>query len=311
MADEENKVAADSAAAEKTTKSVKKKTVKKAAKKSVKKKSVKKSVKKPVKKAVKKKSTKSATTEKTETAVTASANGNGQKEKAKIRLKTTQTSTVVRAPVQKKDSLATLSKISIALLFIIGIWAFVSYLDDEEGAEVKIEPATATAPVAMPEAVAPVVMPEQMPMNMAPAETAPVPEVKVDVVEEVVVEKTEAADKIESEEKAEETKGFFEGIFGSKDETTDGDKDAATGDVAASQPAVDQAPMPQPYGQPAPWGPPQDFGPPTYGAPFDPAMQPMPWGPPQGYGPPEDFGPPPGFYDDMPPMPEFNQRPGW
>ena len=175
MADEENKVVASNATGNAAVKSVKKKTVKKkAVKKSVKKKSVKKAA----KKAVKKKPV--AATK------ASSANGNGQKEKAKIRLKDDTpnkekaqkiaSASTVKVPAnQKKDSLGLLSTLSIALLFIVGIWAVVSYMSDQEAvSEVAVEvPAT-----------------------------------------EAVVTEAAVAEAVATEEQAEESVGFFDILFG-------------------------------------------------------------------------------------------------
>ena len=288
MADEENKVTAEDAAGA-AGKSVKKKSVKKAAKKSVKKKSVK----KVAKKAVKKKSVKSASTEKS-----VATNGNGQKEKAKIRLKDDAAkkekaqkiaaATAVKAPAKrKKDSLSLLSTLSIALLFIVGIWALASYMSDNEGTvEVKTETAVEPAVVVTPAEPVAADVPAQMPVDTG-AEKAVV-ETTTEPEADATPKAAETISDVEPVEKAgeldEESKGFFESIFGRKDESsTEGAKETeaevAAGDAATSQPA-DPASSPQPYGQPAPWGP------------------------------AEDFGPPPGFYDDMPPQ-GFGPPPGF
>jgi len=301
MADEEKKTAAGSTTAKKATKSVKKKTVKKAAKKSVKK-SVKK---KSVKKAAQKKSvTPGAASETTAAVVT--ANANGQKQKATIRLKSDQPSRVVVPPRQQKDGLATLSKIAITLLIIVGLWAFVSYLsDDEEQAENVADTAVTTTPVAPTPTSVITEIPAYTLRNAAPTSVSPAT--------------AEAA----SDEKSEENESFFSGIFGNKGETTEEAADATAVDASSAQPAADQRPMQ--YGQPGQWGPPQGFNQPQYGygAPFDPSMSqmpqmpPMPWGPPQGFGPPPGFGPPqgygppPGFYDAPPAMPMFDQGNVW
>ena len=290
MADEENKVAVGNSAKSPTPKSVKKKTVKKTAKKAATKKSVKAA--KP-------------------------ANGNGQKEKAKIRLKdqatpqTTTASKVKVPPKTEKDRLGLLSTLAIFMLLIIGVWAIYSYMNEQETAtveeikaEVVVSPAAAPVAAPAPEVlvveeviVAPV---EEVSAPDTVKETAPVAEAEV---ADEAVEATDAADQ------KDESKGFFENIFGRKDEpsTVEGSNDAAATATAAetTQPAADPMAMQDdPFGPPPGFydnTPPQGFGPPPG---FYDDM------PPQDFGPPQGYGPPPGFYD-MPPMPEYDQGRGW
>ncbi len=294
MADEENKVAADNSAAS-ASKSVKKKTVKKASKKAVKKKTVKKAS----KKVVKKKSVKSATT----------TNGNGQKEKAKIRLKNqptpqvATTSKVKVPPKVEKDRLSLLSTLSIFMLLIIGIWAIYSYMNEEESATVE---EIVTEAVLAP-AIAPVATPAPEVQVIEEAVIAPVVEVAApDTVKEAADEAVEVTDAVDQKD---ESKGFFESVFGRKDAPSSADEsnEAAVAGAAAgaTQPSADPMAM-----QNDPFGPPPGF--------YDDM-------PPQGFGPPEGFGPPAGFYDDMPPqgfipppgfydmppMPEYEQGRGW
>ena len=301
MADEKNKVAEGNSAESAASKSVKKKTVKKAAKKAVKKKTVKKTA----KKAATKKSVKAAKP----------ANGNGQKEKAKIRLKdqatpqTTTASKVKVAPKAEKDRLGLLSTLSIFMLLIIGVWAIYSYMNEQETAtveeikaEVVVSPAAAPVAAPAPEVlvveeviVAPV---EEVSAPDTEKETAPVAEAEV---ADEAVEATDAADQ------KDESKGFFENIFGRKDEpsTAEGSNDAAATAAETTQPAADPMAMQDdPFGPPPGFydnTPPQGFGPPPG---FYDDM------PPQDFGPPQGYGPPPGFYD-MPPMPEYDQGRGW
>jgi hypothetical protein len=258
MADDEKSVAAKAAATDKKPKAVKKKTAKKA----VKKKSVKKkAAKKAVKKAVKKKSVKKAVKKKTVKATQATANSQSQKEKAKIRLKgdaaksdskasaataaqTKSASAVQIPPKQKKDRLGMISNIAIALLFLVGIWAFVSYMSDDEvtvGDAETLDQSTSPAPAASA-------------VDAAGNQPAPAP-VPADPSATSTVDRAGPEDTGESkaEQQVEKSPGFFETLFG-----TESDSESSSAETGNDTAVEEQATVVPEPAEPAVMSKPQD-----------------------------------------------------
>ena len=159
------------------------------------------------KKAVKQKAVKKKTVKKKTVKNTSATEEEAVKEKLEEKIKaaaaanTTTKSAVSAGPAsrrEEKDSLGMLALLSIALLVFVGVWALYSYLSGEESGLLPDEQATTTEPA--------------VPAASGEADTV--------IVEEVVtIEEVAPAPEAETTAPESTKGGFFDRLFGGRDES--------------------------------------------------------------------------------------------